>query len=215
MTYDADMLRDMIPQYVNGHLEAEETRAFEKGLAEHPELAAELAEYEAIRDSYDDVEKEIPFPQQDLLFDRIMSTIEREEASARPPARAVTAGFADKLADLFRSLFASPRLAWSVVAVQVVLLVTLLAVQPDQSRYQTLTAPGTSSSDQPVLNVVFDEKASEKEIRALLLKTATTIIDGPSREGLYILATSRERSLEDIAEELAQSDLVIFVEQRY
>lgn len=219
MTYDVDTLKEMIPSYLNGRLGAEEQQAFEKGLAAYPELAAELAEYEAIQGSYRQLEAETPFPDQDPLFDRIMAQIDREAAApAQPPQaapEAPTAGLAETLHRFFHDLFGSPRVAWAVAAVQVVLLVALLVGLPQRHAFQTLTTPGPSAGARPALNVVFDENAIEKEIRALLVETGVTIVGGPSVEGLYILAVPGERPVADVSRVLSRSKLVIFVEQRY
>lgn len=218
MIYDADTLKEMIPLYVNGQLTEQEKKAFTQGLAEHPELSAEVAEFKAIKESYRDLEAETPFPHQDNLFSKIMLQIDREETTKgkeKAAARDASPGMLEKLVDFFHDTFISPKVAWSVVAVQVVLLVTLLVAMPGRSTFQTLTAPGNGTDERLTLNVVFDEKAAEKEIRALLVKTGATIVGGPSASGLYIVAIPRDQPPEEISGILLRSGIVSFVEQRY
>jgi anti-sigma factor RsiW len=218
MIYDADTLKEMIPLYVNGQLTEQEKKAFTQGLAEHPELAAEVAEFKAIEESYRDLEAETPFPNQDRLFSKIISQIDREETATgkqKAGARDASPGLREKLVDFFHTTFISPKVAWSVVAVQIVLLVTLLVAMPGRSTFQTLTAPGHGIDERLTLNVVFDETAVEKEIRALLVKTGATIVGGPSANGLYIVAIPRDQSPEEISGILLRSGIVSFVEQRY
>ena len=218
MIYDIDALKAMIPLYLNDQLSAEEQHAFSQGLADYPELAAELAEYREIQDSYRDLEAETPFPNQDRLFSRIMEKIDREEtadAHEKTAPRAVTPGWRERLRGFFYTTFVSPKVAWSVAAVQVVLLVALIGAMPERSAFQTLSTKGSESKGLHTLNVVFDEDAAEKEIRALLLKTGAVIVGGPSATGLYVLAVPQEQTPEEISAALSGSGIVTFVEPRY
>jgi len=218
MIYDVDALKEMIPIYLNGQLSEEEQKAFAQGLKDHPELAAEVAEFETIRASYHDLEAETPFPQQDILFSKIMDKIDHEAASdvrTRAPDREVKPGWSAKLADFFYATFKSPRVAWSVAVVQVVLLVALLAGMPQRGTFQTLTAPGRAPDGQMTLNVVFDDNAREKDIRAVMIETGVTIVDGPSADGRYVVAIADHRSPEAVADQLRQSGIVSFVGQHY
>ena len=218
MIYDIDALKAMIPLYLNDQLSPEEQHAFSQGLADYPELAAELAEYQEIQISYRDLEAETPFPNQDRLFSRIMEKIDRGEtadAHEKTVRRAVTPGWRERLRDFFYTTFVSPKVAWSVAAVQVVLLVVLIGSMPERSSFQTLSAPGSESNGQLTLNVVFDENAAEKEIRALMLKTGAVIVGGPSATGLYVLAVPRKQKPEEISAALSGSGIVTFVEPRY
>jgi anti-sigma factor RsiW len=218
MIYDADALKEMIPLYLNGQLSEEEQSAFVQGLKDHPELAVEVAEYEAIRASYPDLEAETPFPREDILFGRIMDKIDREEATVsgtQAVDREAKSGWRGKLADFFYTTFRSPKVAWSVAAVQIVLLVALLAGMPQRGTFHTLTASGRLSDGRITLNVVFDGNAREKDIRAVMLDAGATIVGGPSVEGRYIVAIGADRSPEAVADILRQSGVVSFVGQHY
>ena len=211
MIYDVEALKAMIPLYLNGQLGDAERQAFAQGLKDHPELAAEVAEYEAIQASYHDLEAETPFPRQDILFGRIMDKIDFEEAAARE----VKFGWREKLADFFHTTFRSPKVAWSVAAVQVVLLVVLLAGMPLRGTFQTLTAPGHLPDGRITLNVVFDANTREKDMRAVLIDNGATIVGGPSADGRYIVAIAGNRSPQAVADAMLQSGVVAFVGQHY
>ena len=218
MIYDADALKEMIPLYLNGQLNQAEQKAFAQGLQDHPELAAEVAEFEAIQASYHDLEAETPFPQQDILFSKIMDKIDREAAPAvqtRASARKDKPDWREKLGDFFYSVFKSPQVAWSVAVVQVVLLVALLVGMPQHSTFQTLTAPGRMLDGQKTLPVVFDDNAREKDIRDVMIKIGATIVDGPSADGRYVVAIAGNQSQEAVADRLRQSGIVAFVGQHY
>jgi anti-sigma factor RsiW len=218
MIYDAEALKEMIPLYLNGQLSDEEQKAFAQGLKDSPELAAEVAEYEAIQASYPDLEAETPFPPKDILFGRIMDKIDREETSPvrdQAVAREVKSGWREKLADFFYTTCRSPKVAWSVAVVQVVLLVVLLAGMPQRGTFQTLTAPGRLPDGLITLNVVFDPDTREKDMRAVLIDNGATIVGGPSADGRYIVAIAGNRSRQAVADAMLQSGVVAFVGQHY
>ncbi len=219
MIYDTDTLKEMIPLYLNGQLSEEEQKTFERSMREHPELATEVAEYEAIQASYHDLEAETPFPRQDILFSKIMDKIDREETATvrtRPTARETKSGWREKLADFFYTTFRSPKVAWSVAVVQVVLLVVVvLAGMPQHGTFQTLTAPGRLPDGRITFNVVFDPDTREKDMRAVLIDNGATMVGGPSADGRYIVAIAGNRSPEAVADAMLQSGVVAFIGQHY
>jgi anti-sigma factor RsiW len=218
MTYNADTIKEMIPLYVNGKLAEQEKKAFLQGLKEYPELAQEVADFREIDVIYKDLEAEIPFPDPDAVFNRIMDNIDRQGAGARekaPVRKVLTPGFREKLIDFFRTGFMSPRVAWSVAAVQIVLLAAILVALPGRSAFETLTYSGNGLAARQELNVVFDEDAVEKDIRALMVRAGATIVGGPSTGGLYIIAIAGDQDAEAVSAVLRNSGIVSFVEQRY
>jgi hypothetical protein len=219
MTYDADTLREMMPFYLTGQLTGQEKDAFLQGLAAHPELTAELAEYKAIQESYRDLEAETPFPTPDSQFNRIMERIDREAAASAAQEKTARfgrpAGLRQKWAAITARKFFSPGIAWSVAAVQAVLLVALLAPLPGRETFETMTMPGSGGDGVSMLNVVFDENAPEKAIRALLVKSGVMIVGGPSANGRYIVAIPGEHDRETVSGDFIRSGIVTLVEPRY
>ena len=57
----------------------------------------------------------------------------------------------------------------------------------EKHEYKTMSAPSVTTEDSILINVVFQEQATESEIRELLLKINGRIVDGPNRSGLYII----------------------------
>lgn len=218
MTYDSDTIEEMIPLYLNGRLPEAEKEAFLQGLREHPELAETFADFREIDAGYSDLEAGVSFPDPDIMFSRIMDNIDQETAAApakAPVRKVVTPGFREKLIDFFQTAFLSPRVAWSVAAVQIVLLAAVLAVMPGKNTFETLTSSGNGIAARQELNVVFDEEAAEKDIRALMVRAGTTIVGGPSASGLYIIAIAGDQDTEAVSAILRNSGVVSFVEQRY
>lgn len=218
MTYNIDTIKKMIPLYLNGRLSGQEKEIFEQGLKEHPDLTEELSDFQEINAVYNDLEADVPFPDPNAMFNRILDKIDREEAGARqkaPVRKVVIPGLREKLIDFFQTTFMSPRVAWSVAAVQIVLLAALLVALPGRSTFQTLTSPGNGANARQELNVIFNEDATEKDIRELMIQNGVTIVGGPSDNGLYIVAISSGQSVDAISLALRNSGIVSFVEQRY
>jgi len=213
MKYDIETLREMMPLYINGRLSESEKTAFEEALAKNAALKQELAEFEEIAALYPEMEEAVPFPSDDKVFARIMDNIEAQEKKTVPGDPPML--FA-KLAEFFRTTFFSPRVAWAVAGVQLVLLITLVGTLPDKQDYQTLSSGQTASAASQRLNVVFDENALEKEIRGLLKKIDAGIIAGPMANGLYVIEVrTAERSGEDALKLLLDSKLVRLAEPSY
>jgi len=218
MTYDADTIKEMIPLYLNGRLPAAEKEAFLQGLEEYPDLASEMADFQDIDGVYRDLEDTVPFPDQDAMFSRIMGNIDKEAQAApeRAPVRkSVGPGLGEKLVEFLRTTFQSPRVAWSVAAVQIVLLAAILVGLPAKNTIETLTSSGTGVAQRQELNVVFDENAAEKAMRDLMVRNGVTIVGGPAENGLYVIAVSGEQNVETVSAALRDSGIVSFVEKRY
>lgn len=213
MKYDTETLREMMPLYINGRLSDSEETAFEEALANNAVLKKELAEFEEIAALYPEMEETVPFPSDDKVFARIMDNIEAQDKKAVPgdPPMIV-----EKLTEFFRTTFFSPRVAWAVAGVQLVLLITLVGTLPDKQDYQTLSSGQSTSAASQRLNVVFDENVLEKEMRGLLEKIDANIIAGPMANGLYVIEVRTiEQTGEDALKILLDSKLVRLAEPSY
>ena len=213
MKYDHDELREMIPLYINGRLSADETAIFEKALENDPVLEQELAEFEEVAALYPDIEETVPFPSSERVFARIMDNIDVEEKQT-PADDQIS--LIEKMTDFFRTTFFSPRVAWAVAGVQLVLLITLVGTLPDKEVYQTLSSGQSSTAVAQKLNVVFNEDAMEKDIRALLNKIDAGIVAGPLANGLYVIEVrTPDEPGKDVVQVLMGSNLVQLAEPNY
>jgi len=213
MKYDAAALKEMIPLYINGRLSDSERAAFEAALASDPALKQELAEFEEIAALYPDIEEEIPFPSSDRVFSRVMDNIDAQEKKAASPDGPGV--LFEKLADLIRTTFFSPRVAWAVAAVQLVLLVTLVGTMPDTQDFETLSSGGATTATVLKINIVFEEDAMEKDIRALLNQLDAGIVAGPMANGLYVIEIAQSPSPDDVLKVLLDSKFVRLAEPKY
>ena len=213
MKYDAAALKEMIPLYINGRLSESERAAFEAALASDPALKQELSEFGEIAALYPDIEETIPFPSSDRVFSRIMNNIDaQEKKTASPDGPGV---FFEKLTEFIRTTFFSPRVAWAVAAVQLVLLVTLVGTMPDTQDFKTLSSGGVTSETVLKINIVFEEDAKEKDIRALLNQLDAGIVAGPTANGLYVIEITQSPSPDDVLKVLVDSKLIRLAEPKY
>ena len=212
MKYDAAVLKEMIPLYINGRLSGGERAAFEAALANDPALKRELSEFEEIAALYPDIEEEIPFPSSDRVFSRIMDNIDAHEKKAASPDGPGV--LFEKLADFFRTTFFSPRVAWAVAAVQLVLLITLVGTMPDRQEFETLSSGGATTETVLKINIVFEEDAMEKDIRALLNQLDAGIVAGPMANGLYVIEITEAPSPDEVLKALLDSKLVRLAEPK-
>ncbi len=213
MKYDAATLKEMIPLYINGRLSDSERAAFEAALASDPALKQELSEFEEIAALYPDIEEEIPFPSSDRVFSRIMDNIDAQEKKAASPDGPGV--LFEKLAEFIRTTFFSPRIAWAVAAVQLVLLVTLVGTMPDTQDFETLSSGGATTETVLKINIVFEEDAMEKDIRALLNQLDAGIVAGPMANGLYVIELTQSPSPDDVLKTLMDSKFVRLAEPKY
>ncbi len=209
MSYKYEQLRERIPLYLNKRLSEKERKEFEEALNQLPKLKQELMDFLEIKETYDEISKEIPFPA-GPLYSRISKNVRQESRiSLTYVWKRYMVRFAEYLADLFRS----PRLSWGLVAVQLGIILLLVFGLSEGDRFRTL-----SSTEPPLrkgvrIQVVFHQDSMEKDIREILTQVDAIIIGGPSREGLYILKVKDDQEIERVLDVLRQSRIVRFAEK--
>lgn len=189
---------DLIPQFLDGGLTGREKRAFENKLAADPELAAQVEEFKMLQQSYADMPGDFP-ELSDNLFERVMENVKSEEKREKvQPLQNIFLPFFKAL----RQTFSTPKLAWSMAAVQMAVIIFLVISIPEPAPYQTLSHTGITAGEGIALNVIFKSNAMEEEIRRLLRRFDADIVAGPEENGLYIVVvkstTDRTAALEQI-----------------
>jgi anti-sigma factor RsiW len=213
MTSDRQAMKEKIPLYVNGRLPEAEIRELEERLAADAELAEKLAEFEEIAALYPDVEKQVPYPDEKLQFARIQQRIGTTEP--RRSTAPFRADWRERLTAFLGSFFGSPRLAWSLAAVQMALLLVVLW-SPIQSRtFVTLSGGEALQDERRLIQVVFDEDARMKEVRELLSGLDAELVSGPRERGLYRIAVQQGRPLEPLLRSLEESGIVRLAQPVY
>jgi len=167
---DCDILKDLIPLYVRGLLNEAHRKEIEETIDECPFLREEIESWKAVQCAYQGIEDSLPQPS-GRLYQKIAESIEK---SKKP--------------GLLNRLFGSPAVSLALVTAQFLLILSLgFYIIQERHEYKTMSAPSITTEDSIMINVIFQEQATESEIRDLLLKVNGRIADGPTRSGLYIV----------------------------
>ena len=176
--------------YVQGRLEPAEASALEQEAAENEMLAAELAMLSSVRTIIkDSVGVSEGVGQQSIGWARLSRAIKAEKA-AKPC----------QTTPILRHLTESSRNAWRAAAA-VMGVITLgqsaallnIASNTEPARYQTVSEE--SACEHPAA-IIFNGKATESDLRNLLIDVGGQIKDGPSAMGLYRLCFRSELEIE-------------------
>lgn len=190
-----------LPWYLNGTLRDEERRQIEEHLAGCAACRAELVELSQLRlrlrEAY--AAQSGPSPQTAAA---VMGQVRRETAAGKrsaPPGRLRL----DGLEDWFRSLLVprwAPALAAALLLAQFGVLLWTVVRQPAPDQVMT-----RSVGVQTVrLRVVFQENATEQQIRSAIQSIRGRLVDGPANDGVYIMEapagdqTSAQKQLETL-----------------
>jgi anti-sigma factor RsiW len=180
---------EALPWYVNGTLSQTERAAVVQHLDSGcQECAREVASLTAIRRLVVAVGDEAPEPSP-LLLDRALAEIEDYESTRSDPKNLESSP--SWLGALRESWWPkTPVFARMALAAQLALLLALGGVAIYQHThpeivYKTASGPSAVKPGQAMISVVFNEKASERDIRQTIQEIHGTIIDGPSPQGSY------------------------------
>ena len=174
----------LLPWYLNGTLREDERRHVDQHLSSCAACRAELEELAQLNVQLHEVYAAQSEPSTQIQ--RAMLAQVQREASEKNAKPATGSAWLNGLDDWFRSLFIprwAPALAVTLLVAQLGLLLWSLTLPalPDQ-----VTTRGISASTVR-LRVVFQETASERQIRVLVQGVHGRIVDGPALDGAYIM----------------------------
>ena len=232
LTHEAAV--EWLAWYANESLPESEAAQVKIHVTGCAECQQEIAMMTALKNTVRLTNEALPEPAHGL--DRVLNRITAyEEAQAN--------SFLPKLRAFFAGPWSFPQVAFAgQVAIWLLLLGTIILALQRARNYESLATQERaraeqnekllaeakrqytvlSGSNQPDLtnsvrlNVVFQEKATEKEIRALLTMMNGTIISGPSPQRFYVVAlpvtqeTDRQRILREALERLQSKSQVVF-----
>ena len=210
MTYDSKKLRDLIPEYLNGRLSKRDQTEFENGLDIYPDVKKEVREFTGIKSAYNTMQDDLPSPS-DAVFQKVMRRIKPEQKATDFNGL----GIFEHMRRFFEPLFTSPRVSWTVVGVQMAVILLLTVSAPREDRFATLTSQQAGQIKGAMIHVVFAPDAMEIEIRNILNQFEGVIINGPSFEGLYTIKINEDRNIEKTIEALKKNKAVKFAEKGY
>jgi hypothetical protein len=218
MTGDINHYKELLPEYINGRLDAETAAHLEKQIRADDDLKKELEELRLLKKSYDGLPGTIQGPSP-AAFSRIMQNIEALENPGRKGLERHSSfwdGFRSWI-DAFRDWAAVPGHAWTFAGVQMAVIVVMAVVllfSPADHAFQTLSTDPPLPPSMAHINVVFDGTAMEKEIRELLTGLNVSIVDGPGRTGLYVIAVPDGQSVDQVIVQLKNSEIITFVQKK-
>jgi len=179
---------EVLPWYVNGTLNQTERAAVVQHLDSGcQECIREVANLTAMRKLVVAVGDEEPEPSP-FLLNRALAEIEDYERTRTEPKQGPSQSWLSTLRESWWPR--TPVLARIALAAQMALLLVVGGVAIYQHShpevvYTTTSGPSTGKAGQAMISVVFNEKASERDIRQTLEEIRGTIIDGPTPQGSY------------------------------
>ena len=174
----------LLPWYLNGTLREDERRQVDQHLSSCAACRAELDELAQLNVELHEVYAAQSEPSTQIQR-AVLAQVQLEASAKR--AKSVTGPqWLNGLDDWFRSLFVprwAPALAVTLLVAQLGLLLWSMA-RPTLSDQVTTRGLGSPTVR---LRVVFQETASERQIRSLVQGMRGRIVDGPTPDGAYIM----------------------------
>ncbi len=207
MTYKREEISELLSLYDTDDLSRQEREAVEQHLANDEDVRSELVAQRAMQEMFSEMGKSLHRPEPDV-FKRIEANV---DALTDIPSKS-TESLYKKVGDFFRSLLPKPQFAWGIAAVQMAVLVLLISTSHQESSYQTLSHNPAGSEQLTKINIVFDPASMEQDIRALLRTIDASIIEGPTEEGLYVIAIPSKTDQDTLLKTLRNSKITLIAE---
>ena len=174
----------LLPWYLNGTLQEDERRQVDQHLSSCAACRAELDELAQLNVQLHEVYAAQSEPSTQIQR-AVLAQVQRE-ASEKGAKPVTGSAWLNGLDNWFRSLFIprwAPALAVTLLVAQLGLLLWSLTLPAlsDQVTTRGIGAPTVR------LRVVFQEAASERQIRVLVQGVHGRIVDGPALDGAYIM----------------------------
>ena len=176
----------LLPWYVNGTLEPSERAEVEAHLASCDRCSAEFGRAQEFARTLQATDVD---PDCDRALEHLLDRVEHR---ARPRAFAPRG----RALPAWRNPAVLRRLAVAQALV-LALAVGWIARPVADAPYRTLSSESQGTGARAIVG--FDSGSPEKEIRAVLLAAGVRVVDGPTREGLYVVETAASRLPEALA----------------
>ena len=174
----------LLPWYLNGTLREDERRHVDQHLSSCAACRAELEELAQLNVQLHEVYVAQSAPSTGIQ--RAVRVLVQRETSEKDVKPVTGSTWPNGLDDWFRSLFIprwAPALAVTLLVAQLGLLLWSLTL-PTLSDQVTTRGVGAPTVR---LRVVFQETATERQIRVLVQEVHGRIVDGPALGGVYIM----------------------------
>ena len=202
---------ELLPFYVNGTLSEADRGWIEDYLREHREARAELQWYQSLQTK---LREDVPAVSSEVGLERVMQRIHGE--SAAPAKRAAARSgppILQRLREFFESITPQPLLrpafagALAVVAVQALVIGSLLGEREDDASELRAVRPSIVDDKGPYLKLNFKADAREADIRLLLVEVNGSLAGGPGQLGDWYVRVPTPQ-LAAVTDRLKGSDIV-------
>jgi len=214
----SNILRELIPLYINGALSGKHKIAFEKSLKNDPNLKQEYMEFYEIESYFDQLDSASK-PHLDRLYSIVKNSLDDIEEASESNADAEQDSVAK--IDFLHELLSSSRIGWGLAILQfAVLALVMVFVVPDNSNPAEADIIAAQLLQQQsrgkLLNVVFQDDATNQQIRDLLLALQAEIYSGPTEIGLYtIQVQGDEKRAQEVLNTLRNSGVIVLADPAY
>lgn len=174
-------LRQLLPWYVNGTLDAATQRDIDSLINRSPLMRSEVTWLQHLRDQIQNLPDEAKQRSSSAGLDTLLARVRAEQSGKVTPL---------PVRNRLNVWLASPRkfsvsagLAAAVVLTQAAMIGALLSRPPAES----LTPLSVPSAASTLLQMTFKPQATEIQIRALLTSVQGDLVAGPGALGVYIV----------------------------
>lgn len=213
----SNILRELIPLYINGVLAGKHKVAFEKSLKNDPNLKQEYMEFYEIEEYFDQLSSA---SQQhlDQLYGAIKNSLEDFDDDTGEELE--TERTASPKIDFIHHLLSSSRIGWGLAVLNfAILAIVLVFVVPQYSNQVSAGIPSVQLLQQSKgtqLNIIFKDEATHKKIRDLLLSLELEMFSGPSDIGLYtVVVDGDHKKATKILNKLRKSEIVLLADPAF
>jgi len=199
---------ELLPFYANGSLSADDRAWVDDYLRAHPAARAELQWYESLQTR---LREDVPAVSSEIGMERALRRIRADRSASQGAREAAASSSLDRLRTWLAGLLPQPMLrpafagAMAVVALQTIVIATLVVERDDSSEIRALRASVVEKG--PYLKVNFKADARETDIRLLLVAVHGSLAAGPGQLGDYYVRVP-EQQLPASSEKLAASAIV-------
>jgi len=199
---------ELLPFYINGTLSTADRAWVEGYLTEHPSARAELQWYESLQTR---LREDVPPVSSEVGMERALRRIRAERLASQGTRRPAAPSPLERLRGWLVGVLPQPMLrpafasAMAIVAVQTVVIATLVVERDDPTEIRALRASVVEKG--PYLKVNFKADARETDIRMLLVEVHGSLAAGPGQLGDYYVRVP-EQQLPASSDKLAASAIV-------
>lgn len=213
----SNILRELIPLYINGVLAGKHKIAFEKSLKNDSNLKQEYMEFYEIEEYFDQLSTA---SQQhlDQLYGTIKNSLEDFDDDTGEELE-VERSASPKI-DFMHHLLSSSRIGWGLAVLQfAILAVVLIFVVPQYSNQVSAGIPSVQLLEKAKgkqLNIIFQDTATHKQIKDLMLALELEMHSGPTNIGLYTVVFDGDvQEANEVLTKLRKTEIVLLADPAF